>query len=160
MTQTISLIAALGKNRIIGNENKLIWAIPEDMKHFRELTTGKTVVMGRKTYESIGRPLPKRKNIIITRDKEYKAEGCIVAHSLEEALSQAGQGEIMVIGGAQIYSQFLPKANRMYLTLIDHEFQGDAKFPSWDESRWKQANKEEHKNHTGLAFTFITLEKI
>ena len=121
MPQTISLIAALGKNGVIGNENKLIWNIPSDMKRFREITSGKSVVMGRKTYESIGRPLPKRKNIILTRDKNYKAEGCIVVHSLENALKEAGDGEIMVIGGAQIYSEFLPIAHRLYLTIIDKD---------------------------------------
>jgi dihydrofolate reductase len=156
--QTISLIAALGKDRIIGSENKLIWDIPGDMKHFRNLTSGKTVVMGRKTYESIGRPLPKRKNIIITRDRSYRAEGCIVVHSLDDALKHAGPGELMVIGGAQIYSEFLPKAHRMYLTLIDHEFEGDAKFPKWKDSEWKIVSREDYKE--GYSYSFVNFERI
>jgi len=156
--QTISLIAALGKNRIIGNENKLLWNIPGDMKHFRGLTSGKSIIMGRKTYESIGRPLPKRKNIIVTRDKNYKVEGCFVVHSLDAALKEAGPGEVMVIGGAQIYSEFLPRAHKMYLTLIDHEFGGDAKFPKWNDSEWKIVSKENHKEE--FAYSFVNFERV
>jgi dihydrofolate reductase len=158
MDKVISLIAALGKNRVIGNENKLIWSIPDDMKHFRQLTSGKSIIMGRKTYESIGKPLPNRKNIIITRDKNYKAEGCIVVHSAEESLNAAGDGEVMVIGGAQIYSEFLPRANRMYLTLIEKNFEGDAYFPRYDDKEWKITEKEDHE-HDDFKYSFLTLEK-
>ena len=158
MPQTISLIAALGKNRVIGNENKLIWSIPADMKRFREITTGKPVIMGRKTFESIGRPLPKRKNIIITRDRDYKAEGCIVVNSPEESLKAAGDGEVMVMGGAQIYAEFLPMAHKMYLTFIDEEFEGDAYFPEYDENEWEEARREEHEND-GLRYSFVDLER-
>ena len=158
MPQTISLIAALGKNRVIGNENKLIWSIPADMKRFREITTGKPVIMGTKTFESIGRPLPKRKNIIITRDRDYKAEGCIVVNSPEESLKAAGDGEVMVMGGAQIYAEFLPMAHKMYLTFIDEEFEGDAYFPEYDENEWEEARREEHEND-GLRYYFVDLER-
>ncbi|MBI2655669.1 dihydrofolate reductase [Candidatus Woesearchaeota archaeon] len=158
MTQTISLIAALGKNRVIGNENRLIWKIPADMKRFREITAGKSVVMGRKTFESIGRPLPKRKNIIITRDKNFKAEGCIVVHALDGALKAAGDGEIMIIGGAQIYAEFLPIAHKLYLTIIDKEFEGDAYFPEYDENEWKILRKEEHEDG-GLMYSFVDFER-
>ena len=125
----ISLIAAIGKNRVIGKSNALPWKLPADMKHFQAMTKGKPVIMGRKTFESIGRPLPDRINIIITRDENYKAEGCIVAHSMEEALKAAeNHKEAMIIGGSQIYKEFLPKANKMYLTSIDADFEGDAYF--------------------------------
>ena len=131
----ISLVAAMGKNRVIGKDNSLPWKLPEDMKRFKELTSGKTVVMGRTTFESIGKPLPNRINIIITRDKNYKAEGCIVVNSVDEALKYAKDAdEVMIIGGAQIYQQFLPIANKMYLTLIDEDFEGDAYFPEYDKS--------------------------
>lgn len=158
MPQTISLIAALGKNRIIGNENKLIWNIPADMKHFRELTTGKAVVMGRKTFESIGRPLPKRKNIILTRDMNYKAESCILVNSVEEALKAAGDGEVMIIGGAQIYAEFLPKANKMYLTFIDADFEGDAYFPEYNKDEWEEVDREEHEDND-LRYSFVEFER-
>ena len=142
---------------VIGNENRLIWKIPADMRRFREITAGKSVLMGRKTFESIGRPLPKRKNIIITRDKNFKAEGCIVVHALDGALKAAGDGEIMIIGGAQIYSEFLPRAHRMYLTLIDKEFEGDAYFPEYDKNEWKIIHKEDHEDG-GLRYSFVDLE--
>ena len=154
----ISLIAAMGKNRVIGNENKLIWSIPTDMKRFKELTSGKSIIMGRKTYESIGRPLPKRKNIIITRDNNYKADGCIVVHSLDESLKAAEEGEVMIIGGAQIYAQFMPIANKMYLTLIDKDFEGDAYFPEYDKRQWKEVFREEHADND-LRYSFVDLEK-
>src|SRR3989344_1565971 len=158
MPQTISLIAALGKNRVIGNENKLIWNIPADMKRFREITSGKSVIMGRKTFESIGKPLPKRKNIIITRDKNYKADGCIVVHSLNGALKAAGDGEIMVIGGAQIYAEFLPRANKMHLTVIGREFEGDAYFPEYNKDEWKEVSREGHEEN-GLNYSFVDFER-
>lgn len=159
MPQTISLIAALGKNNVIGNKNRLIWNIPSDMKRFRELTSGKTVVMGRKTFESIGKPLPKRKNIIITRDRNYRVEGCIVVHSLEDALKNAGDGEVMIMGGAQIYAEFLTHADKLYLTMIEKEFEGDAYFPEYDESEWEEISREEHEEN-GLKFAFVDLKRI
>ena len=114
--------------------------------------------MGRKTYESIGRPLPKRKNIIITRDDNYKADGCIVVHSSDESLKAAEDGEVMIIGGAQIYAQFMPIANKMYLTLIDKDFEGDAYFPEYDKHQWKEISKEEHADND-LRYAFVDLEK-
>ena len=156
---TISLIAALGKNRVIGNENSLIWKIPNDMKRFKAITTGKTVMMGRKTFESIGRALPNRTNIIITRDKNYRADGCIVVHSVDEALkATSGSEEIMVIGGAQIYGQFLPIADKLYLTLIDAEFEGDAYFPDYTKYKWKEVFREEHDEKYNYAF--VEMERV
>jgi len=158
----ISLIVAIGKNNVIGNKNSLPWKLPADMKHFKELTLGKPVIMGRKTFESIGKPLPKRINIIITGDEGYKAEGCVVAHSLDEALKAAGTAEeIMIIGGAQIYKEFLPKANKMYLTLIDADFGGDAYFPEYKIEEWEETAYEEHERDKDnqYNYTFIVLRR-
>ena len=149
----ISLIAAMGKNRVIGKDNSLPWKLPADLKRFRQITLGKPVVMGRKTFESLGKPLPNRKNIVITRDKNYKAEGCIVVHSVENALKAAeGNEEVMVIGGEQIFREVLPIANRMYLTFIDKDFEGDAYFPEYNQKEWKETHREEHKDEYNYAF--------
>ena len=156
----ISLIAAMSRNRVIGKNNTLPWKLPEDMERFREITLGKPVVMGRKTFESIGKPLPKRLNIIITRDKNYRQDGCIVVHSADEALKAAkGSEEIMVIGGEQIFKEFLPKADKMYLTFIDEDFEGDAYFPEYNKHDWKEVKKEEYKNEN-YKFIFLDLERI
>ena len=160
MPQTISLIAAVGKNLVIGNENKLIWKIPNDMKRFRELTSGKSIIMGRKTFESIGKPLPNRINIIITRDKNYKAGGCVVVNSSEDALNAAkGSEEIMIIGGGQTYKEFLPMAEKMYLTFIDADFEGDSYFPEYNKSEWKEIFREEH-TYDNLRYSFVDLKRI
>ena len=154
----ISLIAAVGKNNVIGADNKLPWKLSADLKRFRQITSGKPVIMGRKTFESIGRPLPNRINIIITRDKYYKADSCIVVHSAEEALNAAKENEeIMVIGGEQIFKEFLPKAGRMYLTIIDKKFEGDAYFPEYDGKEWKEFLREEHEEG-GIKYAFVNLD--
>lgn len=154
----VSLIAAMGRNRVIGKDNFLPWKLPEDMKRFKEITSGKPVIMGRKTFESIGKPLPNRLNIIITHDKNYKAEGCAVAHSLGQALKSAeGNEEAMVIGGEQIFREFLPKADRMYLTLIDCDFEGDAHFPEYNENEWKEVKRDGRKGD--YKFVFVDLER-
>ena len=156
---TISLIAAMGRNRVIGNENKLIWNVPEDMKRFRELTKGKPIIMGRKTFESIGKPLPNRINIIITRDLEFKATGCVVVHSPKEALSSAKDAnETMIIGGAKVYEQFLPMADKIYLTVIDEDFQGDAHFPHFSKNDWMEVKKESLSNGK-YNFDFVDYER-
>ena len=155
----ISMIAAMSKNRVIGKNNDLPWKIPLDMKHFRDLTIEKPVIMGRKTYESIGRPLPKRQNIVITTDKNFKAIGCEIAHSIKEAISIAEKGkEIMVVGGSRIYKEFLPLVGKIYLTLVDKEFDGDAFFPEFDEKEWK-VTSEESLNDENYSFKFITYER-
>ena len=155
----ISLIAAMSRNRVIGKGNKLPWSIPADMKRFRELTLGKPVIMGRKTFESIGKPLPNRKNIIITNDKNYRAEDCFVVHSVDESLKAAkGSEEVMIIGGEQIFREFLPKANKMYLTFIDKDFEGDAYFPEYKKKEWKETKKEWHENED-YKFIFVDLER-
>ena len=156
----ISLVAAMGKNRVIGKNNSLPWKLPEDMKRFKELTLGKPVVMGRKTFESIGKPLPNRTNIITTHDKNYKAEGCIVASSADEALKSAeGNEELMIIGGAQIYKEFLPRADRMHLTLIDKAFEGDSYFPDYNKDEWKEVHREGHKG-SKYKFIFVDLQRV
>jgi dihydrofolate reductase len=124
----IKIIVAMSKNRVIGNNNELIWKLSSDLKRFKELTTGHPVVMGRKTYESIGRPLPNRRNIIITRNSEYEVEGCEVVSSLEEALLLSGN-DCFIIGGGEIYKQSLELADKIYLTLVHKDFEGDTQFP-------------------------------
>lgn len=162
MKPNISLIAAIGKNRELGKGNALLWDIPEDMKHFRETTRGHVVVMGRKTFESIGRPLPHRINIIVSRDKNYDVpDGCLKVVSIEEALAEASQrenSEIFVIGGAQIYSLALPYVDKLYLTVIDKEFsEADAFFP--DYSEFKNVLSERNSSDENFSYTFLELTK-
>ena len=156
----ISIIAGMDKNRLIGQGNRLPWRLPADMKHFRRHTLGKPVLMGRKTFESIGKPLPKRRNIILTRDLDYQAEGCVVTYSVEEALdTAAGCEEIMVIGGASIYELFLPQADRLYLTYIHGCFEGDVYFPAFDIANWQEVKRvdrqPDEKNPHPYSFLFL-----
>jgi len=126
----ISLIAAMAENRVIGRDNSIPWNLPADLKRFKEITMGHPLIMGRKTYENIGRPLPGRKTIIISRKQDYRAEGCIVQHSLQDALADcAGEKEVFICGGSEVYLQTLPLASRIYLTIIHREIDGDARFP-------------------------------
>ena len=156
----ISLIAAIGKNNVIGVDNKLPWKLSADLKRFRQITSGKPVIMGRKTFESIGKPLPNRINIILTRDENYKAQGCVVVHSAEEALDAAKDNEeIMIIGGEQIFKEFLPVSNKMYITFIDKEFEGDSYFPEYNKNEWKGTFREDH-NEGGLKYSFVDFERI
>lgn len=158
----ISVIAALAENNVIGKRNSLPWYLPADLAHFREITTGKPVIMGKNTYDSIGRPLPNRLNIVLSNDRNSKIEGCLVANSLEEALNYVlGAEEVMIIGGASIYKQFLPVAARMYLTRIHHDFEGDVYFPEFDEKEWQENSREDFKADlkNPYNYSFITLEK-
>lgn len=145
----------MSKNRVIGDSNTLIWHLPEDLKRFKQLTTGNAIVMGRKTYESIGRPLPNRRNIIITRDKDYSIEGCEVVNSLEEAFLITGS-DCFVIGGGEIYKQSLSYSEKIYLTLIDKDFEGDTEFPEINE--WKEINKEDFES-SEFNWSFIEYER-
>lgn len=152
----VSIIAAMGKNRVIGKNNALPWNLPEDLEHFKKLTLGKPVIMGQRTFESIGKPLAERKNIILTKDNNFQPLGCIAVRSIGDALTVADDAkEVMIAGGASVYSQFLPLADRMYLTLIKGEFEGDAFFPEFDWSDWREIERENHDK-----YSFITLEKI
>ncbi|MDG4656347.1 dihydrofolate reductase [Ectobacillus antri] len=138
----ISLIAAMDRNRLIGTNNELPWRLPADLAYFKRVTMGHPVIMGRKTYESIGRPLPGRENIIVTRNPAYKAEGCVVVHSLDELLTRfaSSDKEAFVIGGAELYKEALSVGNRLYITHIEDEFSGDAWFPCIDD--WQEISRE------------------
>jgi len=143
----ISIIAATSKNRVIGKDGKLPWSLPEDMNFFRETTKNCTVVMGRKTFESIGRPLPNRKNIILTRDTDYKKDGCLVYNEIQKIIDDFKNENVMIIGGEEIYRQFLPYSDRIYLTYIDHDFEGDTFFPEFSDEIWmKESEKKGIKN--------------
>jgi dihydrofolate reductase len=162
----LSLIVAMDKNGVIGVNGRLPWHLPDDMKWFREQTIGKPVIMGRKTFESIPekfRPLPGRHNIIHTRNVKFHAEGATIVHSLGEALAAAGNvAEVMIIGGAELYAQFLPQADRIYLTQIDAAFEGDASFPEITPSAWRERWRQVHepdKNHP-YRFSWVILERV
>lgn len=133
----ISIIVAVAENGVIGGNNSLLWHISEDLKHFKDLTTGHPVVMGRKTFESLGRALPNRTNVVITR-QAAEFPGCTVVHSFEEAVALfPPEEEVFVIGGAQIYARALPVAGRFYLTRVFHAYEGDTLFPAWDRTQWR-----------------------
>ncbi len=158
----LSIISAMDNNRLIGNNNGLPWHLPEDLAFFKKTTLHKPVIMGRKTYESIGRPLPNRKNIIISHNKNLKIEGCTVLTGIEDVLEYCNnENEIMLIGGASLYQQWLPVTQRMYLTLIDAEFKGDAWFPDYQPERWSTVWSESHRSKISPAFNyqFIQLER-
>ncbi len=158
----LSLIAAMGNDRVIGIENRLPWRLPADMKHFRALTMGKPVLMGRKTFDSIGKPLPGRTNIVVTQDRNFQPTGVSVAHSIDEALAAgAGAEEIMVIGGASFYAQLLPRAQRLYITEIHHTFPGDAFFPAWNPAEWREIRRDDHApdNDNPYPYSFVTLAR-
>jgi len=142
----LSIITAMDENRLIGKDNGLPWKIPADLQFFKKVTMNKPIIMGRKTFESIGRPLPGRRNIIITRDTLISVDGCEVVYSLDAAIESVKDvEEAMVIGGANIYQQFLPQADRLYLTRVAGKFDGDAWFPEIDFENWALVEKEEHK---------------
>ncbi|MBT2685843.1 dihydrofolate reductase [Bacillus sp. ISL-37] len=141
----ISLIWAMDENRVIGYHNQLPWRLPEDLKFFKRVTMGHPIAMGRKTYESIGKPLPGRENIVITRDDNYDPEGCTVMHSIDEMLAYAAENkseEIFVIGGAEIFKEVLQHADKLYLTMIHHQFEGDTFFPVFDIDKWELESRE------------------
>jgi len=158
----ISLIVAMDENKVIGYQNKLPWNLPSELKYFREATKRKPVIMGRKTHDSIGRPMPERLNIIITRDKNYKADGCVVVNSKEDAIKAAkGNDEIMVIGGAEIYRLFLPMADRLYVTKVHGSFKGDTYFPEFDEGEWAKVKEKfvEKDDENKYSCTIMVLER-
>ncbi len=164
MTLKTSLICAVARNRVIGRDNQLLWRLKSDLRRFRELTTGKPVIMGRKTHESIGRPLPNRDNIVVTRDKAFAADGILVVNSLDEAFRIAedcakkrGIDEIIVAGGGDIYDQTIGRASVLYLTEVDLEPEGDAWFPSIDRALWKEISRKTHPRGPDdeAAFSFV-----
>lgn len=140
----LSLIVAMDEDRLIGTNNGLPWNLPADLAFFKRTTMGKPIVMGRKTFESIGRPLPGRRNIVVTRDPDFSAEGCDIANSIDAALDLcADDDEIMLIGGASLYQQSLSRATQLYITQIHHRFAGDTWFPDFDESEWRVESRED-----------------
>lgn len=172
----IALIAAMAENRVIGRDNALPWHISADLKNFRRITMGKPVVMGRRTYDSIGRPLPGRPNVVVTRDPHFAAEGVHAAPDMDAALSlarelgaaagvaeiaAAGAAEIMVIGGGQIYEAALNRARRLYLTLVHEHVDGDAYFPAYTVSDWREVSRERHppEDASSPGFSFLVLER-
>jgi dihydrofolate reductase len=157
----ISMVAAMANNRVIGKDNKMPWHMPADLKHFKKVTMGKPVVMGRKTYDSIGMLLPGRENVIVTRDTAYQVAGATIVHSLEQAIEHlCAVEEIMIIGGSNIYTQMLEKADTLYLTFIDLDVAGDACFPDWGDG-WQESESESHladeKNPHN--YRFVTLNR-
>jgi len=159
----VSIIVAMAANGVIGRDNQLPWHLPADLKHFRQTTMGKPILMGRKTWESIGRPLPGRTNIVITRDSAYSAAGCEVVTSIDAAITAAGeQDEVMVIGGAELYRQVLPYTDTIYLTRIHEVFEGDTRFPEIRNSEWHQVERidceaDEKNTHD---YSFIRLDRV
>lgn len=158
----ISLIAAIATNRALGKNNDLIYKIPEDLKRFKEITKGHTIIMGRKTFESIGRPLQNRTNIIVTRGKRKEERGIVMVNSLEEAIQEAkkspGSEEVFIIGGGQIFEQAINIADKLYLTVVEDNPKADVYFPNYSEFT-KVIFKEDHQTNEGLKYQFVTLEK-
>ena len=161
---TISLIAAMGHGRVIGVDNRLPWKLPADMQWFRQHTLGKPIIMGRKTFESFGaKPLPQRHNLVVSANPDYRATGATVVGSIEEAISAAGNApELMIIGGASFYAQMLPRADRLYLTLVDIEVAGDAWFPDYDAKAWHLREEQNHgvDEKNAHAMRFQILERV
>jgi dihydrofolate reductase len=158
----ISVIAALAKNRVIGIDNRLPWRLPEDLAHFKALTLNHPILMGRKTFESLGRPLPGRTNIVITRNPGYRPEGCLVADSIPAAVALCRDAdEVFFIGGAELYAQAIPLAGRLYLTEVDIEAEGDAWFPDYDRSAFTEISRESHAGVKGdaMRFDFVVYER-
>lgn len=156
----ISLMVAHDPNRVIGKDNQLPWHIPEDLAYFKKHTVGKGIVMGRNTYESIGRPLPKRRNIVVTRNKELEIDGADVVHNLEDAVKLAEEfhEEVMIIGGEQIFRTILPDADRLYVTLINKAFDGDTFFPEYGDE-WKLVSESEEMESGGIPFSYLVYER-
>lgn len=159
----LSLIAAVARNRVIGKDNQLLWHLPGDMRHFRETTRGKPVIMGRKTWESLPekfRPLPGRQNIVVSRNPAYAAPGATLAASIEDALKQVETSdEAFVIGGADLYRQALPSAERLYLTELTADFEGDTCFPEVPPADWKETSRSQLAAENGLAYTFVVYQR-
>ena len=163
----IALIVAASQNNVIGLDNQLPWHLPEDLQYFKAVTMGKPILMGRKTYDSIGRPLPGRTNIVLTRDANWSAEGVVVVNDLdsataasEKACVAAGVDELMIIGGEQIYRKFLPVADKLYLTKVEAVVEGDAYFPAIDSDQWQQVAEKIPEEGGNYSYRFVVLERM
>jgi dihydrofolate reductase len=158
---TTSIIVAIAQNNAIGINNQLLWHLPNDLKHFKNTTSGHTVIMGRKTFDSVGKPLPKRRNIVITR-QNISIEGCEVVNSVEAALALcADEYEVFIVGGAEIYKLAMPLTDKIYLTIVHHDFEGDTYFPQIDYSQWNETARTDYEADEKHAYTYsiITLER-
>lgn len=160
----LAIVVAAAENNVIGKDNDLIWHLPADLKHFKSLTMGHPMIMGRKTFEAIGKPLPGRTSIIITSQKDYQAEGCVVVHSLEEAIAKGREldaEQVSIIGGANVYKQALPLADTLYLTRVHASFEGDAYFPELPDDAWQVVDQEHHEpdEKNKHSYTFLTLKR-
>lgn len=163
MQPRVSLVVAVARNGVIGNGNALPWRLPEDLRFFKALTMGKPILMGRKTYQSIGKPLPGRRNLVLTRDRGFSAPGVDVVFSLDEALAAVSDAaELMVIGGAEIYRMCLPRTQRIYLTRVHADVVGDTYFPQIDMRGWREVERREFAadDKNSFAMTFLTLEAV
>ncbi len=159
---SLSIIVAMAQNRTIGVNNTLPWRCPEDLKHFKALTMGHHMIMGRKTFDSIGKPLPGRTTVVVTRDKSLKIEGCVIAHSLQDAVAACkNDNEIFIVGGADIYAQSLQLADTLYITEIQQEVMGDAHFPEFARSEWMEISRERRSQQEPqpLEYHFVTYRK-
>jgi len=162
MPKYITIVVAIASNYAIGKDNQLLWHLPKDLKHFKDITAGGTVIMGRKTFDSVGKPLPKRRNIVITR-KPVSIEGCEVVGSIDAALALCKtEEEVFIVGGAEIYRQTMPLVNRIYLTIVHHSFDADTFFPEIDYKQWKELEREDHEadEKHQFRYSFITLERV
>jgi dihydrofolate reductase len=158
----VSIIAAMDRNRLIGNKNRLPWHLPADLAHFKQVTMGKPIIMGRKTFESIGRPLPGRTNIVLTRSPDFHAEGVVTATTLEQAMEYAAtEDEAIIIGGSAIYELALSRADRLYLTYVESACEGDAWFPEFDIERWRIVASEQHAadENNSSDYRFVTYDR-
>ena len=158
--KTITLVAAMARNRAIGLDGDMPWHLPGELQHFKKTTMGKPIVMGRKTWQSIGRALPGRQNIVVTRNHAFRAEGCECADSLAQSVALAGGAEVMIIGGGQLYAEAMPYADRMVLTLVDCEPQADTWFPEWDAGEWRQTATREERADEGNPHDYRVTEWI
>jgi dihydrofolate reductase len=158
----ISIVVAISENNAIGKDNKLLWYLPNDLKHFKQITTGHTIIMGRKTYESVGKPLPNRRNIVITR-QAIVIPGCEVVNSVEAALALCNdEAEVFIVGGAEIYKQSVHLTDRIYLTIVHRQFEGDSFFPEISEEEWAETAREDYQpdEKNLIPYSFITLERV
>jgi dihydrofolate reductase len=159
----ISIVVAVAENGVIGRDNALPWRLPDDLRRFKELTLGKPIVMGRRTYESIGRPLPGRTNIVVSRQRDLRIEGCVVVGSMDEAIAAAADAsEIMLVGGAQLYREVMPMVDRIYLTRVHAPIDGDVRFPALDPKQWRETNIATHAadERHAYSFSFVNLERV
>ena len=160
----LAIVVAAAENNVIGKDNDLIWHLPADLKHFKSLTMGHPMIMGRKTFEAIGKPLPGRTSIIITSQKDYQAEGCVVVHSLEEAIAKGREldaEQVSIVGGANVYKQALPLTDILYLTRVHASFEGDVYFPELPDDTWQVVEQEHHEpdEKNKYSYTFLTLKR-